>query len=89
MKMELLWLKVKLSPRRGSIKGKLERVLQHGTPTPKEDKALPQGNMQVRLRPPWAHPGAWHLESVARDGGGNDNIFFCQWDKMAAVEDFQ
>ena len=32
--------------------------------------------MQVRLRPPWAHPGAWHLESVARDGGGNDNIFF-------------
>ena len=45
----------------------------------------------MRLRPPWAHPGAWHLESVARDGGGNDNIFFffCQWDKMAAVEDFQ
>lgn len=74
MKMELLWLK--LSPSRGSINGKFERPLQHGTPTPKEDKALSPGNMQVRLRPPWA----WHLESVAQDGDGNDNIFFNQWD---------
>lgn len=82
MKMELLWLK--FSPSRGSIKGKLERFLQHGTPTPKEDKALPPGNMQVRLTPPWA----WHLESVARNGVVM-TTFFLSVGQLAAVEDFQ
>lgn len=32
-------------------------------------------SVQVRLRPHWAHPSAWLLESAARDVDGNDYIY--------------
>lgn len=63
MKMEFLWLKVKLYSRGGSIKGKLEMWPQHETPVPKEDKALPQEvcKWDSGLTGPILVPGAWNL----------------------------